>query len=33
VLRNAGKCDKLRTATTPEKIFSLLTQDAQTHAA
>ncbi|MGB0631322.1 MAG: PTS IIA-like nitrogen regulatory protein PtsN [Alphaproteobacteria bacterium] len=32
VLRNNGKCDKLRTATTPEKIFSLLTQDAQSHA-
>ena len=31
-LRNAGKCDELRTAATPEKIFSLLTQDAQAEA-
>ena len=33
VLRNHGKCDKLRTATTPEKIFSLLTNDVQSQAA
>ncbi|MEE2995722.1 MAG: PTS IIA-like nitrogen regulatory protein PtsN [Pseudomonadota bacterium] len=33
VLRNAGKCDKLRLAKTPERIFNLLTQDAQIHAA
>ena len=33
VLRNSGKCDKLRLATTPEKIFNLLTQDAQIQAA
>ena len=33
VHRNHGKCDKLRTATTPEKIFSLLTKDVQSHAA
>ena len=32
VLRNASKCDKLRTAPTPDKIFSLLTQDVQTEA-
>tara|TARA_Y100001970_G_C14253351_1_gene873386 strand:- start:466 stop:930 length:465 start_codon:yes stop_codon:yes gene_type:complete len=33
VLRNAAKCDKLRLAKTPERIFSLLTQEAHTHAA
>ena len=33
VLRNARKCDMLRSANTREKIFSLLTQDVQTHVA
>lgn len=33
ILRDHGKCDKLRTAPTPEKIYALLTRDAQSHAA
>lgn len=33
VLSNNVLCDKLRSTTTPEKIFSLLTQSAQSHAA
>ena len=33
VLRNSSKCDKLRSAKTPEKIFRLLTQDVHSHAA
>ena len=33
VLRNNALCEKLRSTTTPERIFSLLTQSAQSHAA
>lgn len=33
VLRNATHCDKLRTAAGPEKLYSLLTADVQSHAA
>ena len=33
VLSNTALCDKLRSTTKPEKIFSLLTQSAQSHAA
>lgn len=33
VLRDHAKCDKLRNAPTPEKIYGLLTRDAQSRAA